>query len=147
MFTKVKRQYVKFTINDPNNDDTILKIGRIWAGPYLDIDPSSLDDFKVSKKRSDHNIYDRDRAKWSDIGIGWRRFDLIFPRTATTMIEKIQTLYDEVGNHSSFIFCNFDSIRDYEIVEPMYCSINGEIEFSHRGRQKYTYRLTLEEDR
>ena len=146
MRTKSKKQYIKFSINDPNNDDGIIKTGRIWAGPYLDIDPSSLDDFQVTKRRSDRNIYSRDRVKWSDVGVGWRRFELRFPRTATTMLEKIQTMYDEVGNHTSIIFCNFDTLRDYEIVEPCYCSIDGDIVFNHRGRQKYTYSLLLEED-
>ena len=147
MRTKSKKQYIKFSINDPNNDDGIIKIGRIWAGPYLDIDPSSLDDFQVAKRRSDRNIYSRDRVKWSDVGVGWRRFELRFPRTATTMLEKIQTMYDEVGNHTSIIFCNFDTLRSYDIVEPCYCSIDGDIVFNHRGRQKYTYSLNLEEDR
>jgi hypothetical protein len=145
--SRVKRQYVRFTINDPNNDDGVLKIGRIWAGEYLDVDPSSLDDFTITKKRSDRNIYGINRQKWSDVGVGWRQFNLSFPRTGTTMLEKVQRMYDAVGNHSSIIFCNFDSLRDYEIVEPCYCSLVGEIAFKHRGHQKYEYSLTLEEDK
>jgi hypothetical protein len=147
MFTKVKRQYVKFTINDPNNDDGIIKIGRIWGGPYLDISPSSLDDFTVTKKRSDRNIYGINRQKWSDTGVGWREFNLSFPRTEATMLNSIQTMYDEVGTHSSLIFANFDTLRSWPIVEPLYCSIVGEITMRHRGRQKYEYSLRLEEDK
>ncbi len=146
MITKTKKTYAKFTINDPNNDAAQLKIGRIWLGPYIDIDPSSLDDFKVVKKRSDRNQYSRNRNKWSDKGVGWRRFELTFPRSGTTMIEKIQTMYDFSGNHSSMIFMNFDTLREYRIVSPVYCSIDGDIGFGHRGRQKYVYGLNLEED-
>ncbi len=147
MITKTKKTYAKFTINDPNNDAAQLKIGRIWLGPYIDIDPSSLDDFKVVKKRSDRNQYSRNRNKWSDVGVGWRRFELTFPRSGTTMIEKIQTMYDFSGNHSSMIFMNFDTLKDYKIVLPVYCSIDGDVTFGHRGRQKYVYSLNLEEDR
>ena len=147
MITKTKKTYAKFTINDPNNDAAQLKIGRIWLGPYIDIDPSSLDDFKVVKKRSDRNQYSRNRNKWSDKGVGWRRFELTFPRSGTTMIEKIQTMYDFSGNHSSMIFMNFDTLREYRIVSPVYCSIDGDVGFGHRGRQKYVYGLALEEDR
>jgi len=147
MFTKVKRQYARFTISDPNNDDGILKIGRIWGGPFLDISPSSLDDFRVIKKRSDRNIYGINRQKWSDVGVGWRQFELTFPRTEATMLNSIQTMYDEVGNHSSFLYMNFDLLRSWPIIEPLYCSIVGDITFGHRGRQKYTYGITIEEDK
>jgi len=142
-----KREYIKLTVNDPNNDDGYLAIGRIWAGKYLTIDPSSTLDFRVVKKRSDRSIYNRNRQKWSDQGYGWRRFEMNFPRTATTMLDRIQRMYDSVGTYSSIIFCNFDSIRDYEIVEPVYCSIVGDIEFQHAGRMKFTYELVMEEDR
>ena len=63
------------------------------------------------------------------------------------MIEKIQTMYDFSGNHSSMIFMNFDTLKDYKIVLPVYCSIDGDVTFGHRGRQKYVYSLNLEEDR
>ena len=147
MITKIKRQYVRFTINDPNNDDGIIKVGRAWVGPYLDIDPTSLDDFSVTKARSDRVVYGLHRHKFADSGAGWRRLELRFPVTPTTMTTAIQTLYDTVGNHKSFIFCNFDTIRDYKIVEPCYVSIVGDMQFRHRGRQRYEYRLAMEEDR
>ena len=147
MRTASKKQYVKFTINDPGNSDGVIKVGRFWIGRYLDISPSSLDDFSIIKKRSDRVQYGRNRQKFADKGTGWRQFDLRFPRTGVTMVTAIQTMYDEVGNHGSVIFCNFDTIRDYKIVEPCYCSIVGEISFTHYGRQKYSYGLTLEENK
>ena len=147
MITKTKKQYVKFTINDPNNDDGILKIGRMWVGPYITIDPSSLDDFTVKKKRSDDVQYGKNRQKWANENVGWREFNLRFPRTASTTLNAIQTMYDTVGNHSSLIFMNFNTLRTWPLIEPLYCSINGDLTFGHRGRQKYTYGLNLEESR
>ena len=141
-----KRQYVKLTINDPNNDDAALQIGRVWIGDYVTIDPSSLLNFKVTKKRSDRVIHGINRQKWSDTGVGWRHFEFSFPRTETTTLNIIQTMYDTVGNHDSFIFCNFDSIRTFEIVTPCYCSFNGEIGFTHTRNQKYEYSLSMEEE-
>jgi len=135
------------TWTDRTGTDGNIEIGRLWLGEYLDIDPTSLDSFSVKKKRSDRVIYGRNRQKWADEGVGWREFSLDFPPSNSTMVTAIQTMYDAVGNHSSIVFCNFDSIRDYEIVEPVYCSIVGELEFRHKGRQRYEYSLTLEEDR
>lgn len=148
---RYKRRFAKFTINDPNNDAAAIEVGRFWIGEYLDISPSSLIDFKVTKKNSDRTIYGRNRQKWSDEGVDWRKFDLSFPvsavATAASLLDKVQRMYDSVGAAHSVIFCNFDSIRDYQIVEPCYCSIVGDMEFQHRRSQRYTWGLTLEEDR
>lgn len=149
--SKVKRQYVKFSINDPGNEAGTISIGRIWIGDYLDVSPSALLNFTVTKKRSDRRIYGRNRQKWAEEGVGWRQFDLSFPRSSasgpTSMIAKIARMYDTVGLHDSLIFANFDTVRDYEIVEPVYCSITTDLTFTHTRRQRYEYRLSLEEDK
>jgi hypothetical protein len=118
----------------------------LWIGDYIQIDPSSTNDFQVIKKRDDTVVYGKNRQKYASIGNGWRRFELTFPRTAGTTLTAIQTLYDTVGNHSSFIFCNFNDLRTYPLVDPCYVSIDGEMGFSHTTRQFYTYGLSLEED-
>jgi hypothetical protein len=142
-----KRQYIKLTVNDPGNTEGVIKIGRIWAGKYLTIDPSSLLNFRVTKRRSDRVIYGINRQKWADEGVGWRRFELEFPPTETEMLDKLQMMYDAVGNHTSVIFCNFDSLRTWQIVEPVYCSIVGDIEFAHKRNMKFGWRISLEEDK
>lgn len=148
---KKKRQYARFTINDPNASAGTIAIGRIWVGDYLTIDPSSLDNFSVTKMRSDRVQYGRNRQKWSDVGVGWRKFDLTFPRTigltSQSMLAKVQRMYDDVGNAKSVIFCNFDDLRSYEIVEPCYASFTGPIKFNHTRSQRYGYKLMLEEDK
>ena len=146
-FSEQHYRYWQFSIANSTNELAHVEIGRIWLGEYIDISPSSLDDFTVINKRSDLVQYGRNRQKWSDPGIGWREIQLSFPPTATVMTEKILTMFDTVGNHTSLVFSNFDTIRNYKIVEPMYCSIVGELSHQHRGRQRYNWDLTLEEDR
>jgi hypothetical protein len=124
-----------------------IQIGRMWLGKYLQINPSSLDNFTVNKKRSDTVLYGRNRQKYASPGIGWREFNLSFPKSDTNMMYNLETMYDQVGNHSSFIFCNFDSLRDYQIVDPCYCSLDGGIDFNHIGQQNYNYSLKLSEDK
>jgi hypothetical protein len=125
-----------------------LEIGRLWLGDYLTIDPSSLTDFKVTKRRSDMVIHGKNRQKWANIGTDWRKFEFSFPRTEETMIYNLTKMYDTVGNHSSFIFCNLDTLRDYTLIEPVYCSIaDEELSFMHTNRTDWTYSLTLEEEK
>jgi hypothetical protein len=123
-----------------------LEIGRLWLGDYITIDPSSLTDFKVTKKRSDTVIHGKDRQKWASEGIGWRRIEMNFPPTEETMIMKLTNFYSDVRNHSSFIFMNFDSIREYALVEPIYCSIDGSLGFAHDNRMKFSWSLNIEEE-
>ena len=70
-----------------------------------------------------------------------------FPTTSNDMIKSIYTMYSTVENNKSIIFCNFDTIRGYPLVEPLYCSIDGSITFTHNESMKFTYSLNLEEDR
>lgn len=141
----IDNRYWKFTFTGQTAGS--LEIGRLWIGDYINISPTSLDDFTVTLKTDDTVVYGKCRQKYASVGCQWRQFDLSFPKTNPSMISAIQTMYETVGKHTSFIFCNFDSLRTYPLVEPCYCSITNDIGFNHKSRQFYTYSLTLEEDK
>ena len=140
-------QYWRFNLDDSTNTNAYLSIGRLWLGAKLDIDPASTNSFRVSKRRSDTVTYGRGRQKFATPGSGWRSFSFNFRRTSGSMLTAIQTMYDTVGNHSSLIFSNFNALRSYEIVEPCYCSIVGNIDFAHQNRMRFDYALEIEEDK
>ncbi len=140
-------QYWRFILDDPTNTDGYVEVGRPWLGTFLAINPSSLDSFTVTKKRSDTVTYGRDRQKYATEGVGWREFNLSFPRTGGTSLTAILTMVDTIGLHSSFVFSNFDGRRDFPIVEPMYGSLVGGVDFRHTGYMKFLYGLQIEEDR
>ena len=145
-FTSTSRQYWQVLV-EGTTTGSYIEMGRVWLGPYMTIDPSSLVDFRVTKKRSDTVIYGKHRQKWADPGYGWRRFDLNFPDTESSMLTQISSMYDTVGNHTSFVFCNFDTERAFELTEPCYVSVQGELQFVNRGRYRMTWAMALEEDR
>lgn len=136
-------QYWKITFSGQGD----LSIGRIWISNYLTISPSSLLDFTVELKNSDINMYDKDRVKFSEPGVIWRAINLKFPPTDNTMLSSILDWFDMVGLYRSFIFCNFDTLRGYALVEPLYCSISSDIGFTHQQSMKFSYELNLEEDK
>lgn len=137
----------KLSIDDPTNTDGYLSIGRIWLGPYLSISPSSLNSFKVFKMRSDVVDHGRGRQKFASEGITWRKFYLSFPKSNYTMVKQIEDMFDYCGNAHSIIFCNFDTNRNYQIVEPCYCSINKDLRLSHGRYMRFAYELELEEEK
>ena len=136
----------RFVISDATNPDGYISIGRLWIGEYWSITPSSLLDFKITYTTSDINIYGKDRQKFALAGVVWRKFELSFPPTDNTMISTLNDFIDRVGNHSSFIFCNFDDLTTYSIVYPCYVSLVSETGFSHDNRMKFKYSLEMEED-
>jgi len=146
-FTAKSFRWWQFQISDPTNTTGYLQIGRLWLGNYITIDPSSMLGFSVTDKRNDRVVYGRGRQKFASVGVGWRSFDLTFPPSNEAMITSLRTMYAYSGNHSSMIFCNFDTIRGYQLVEPCYCSLQGDMQYQHDERMKWTYRMTLEEDR
>jgi len=138
-----KYAFAKVSITNTNT----IQLGRIWMGDYLQISPSSLLDFEVDVMNNDSVIYGTDRQKFASSGIQWRKIKLTFPSTDNTMITSIVNMYKEIGTYKSVIFCNFDTIRGYPLVEPLYCSIDCSITFTHNESMKFTYSLNLEEDR
>jgi hypothetical protein len=122
-----------------------LEIGRLWLSSYSTIDPSSNIDFSVKVKRSDVVNFGRNRQKFASPGVSWRQFTLSFPPVSHSAVSVIKNIYDTVGNYSAIIFCNFDTSRTYELVDPCYCIINDEMDFGHSRSMKFSYNLTLEE--
>ena len=140
---KEKYVFAKISITNTNT----IQLGRIWMGDYLQISPSSLLDFDVDIMNNDSVIYGTDRQKFASSGIQWRKIKLTFPSTDNTMITSIVNMYKEIGTYKSVIFCNFDTIRGYPLVEPLYCSFNNSLSFKHSESMKFSYELSLEEDK
>ncbi len=146
-FATTTNQYFKFAIDDPLNSDGYIEMGRLWLGEYITISPSSLLDFTVTKNRSDIVTHGKNRQKYATEGESWRSFEFSFPPTGGSALTAIETLFDTVGNHDSFLFCNLDTSVAYSLVYPCYVSINGNIEFAHDKYQRYRYSLSLEEEK
>jgi hypothetical protein len=145
--TEYNYRWAQIQITDAANPEGYIEIGKIYLGTYITIDPSSLIDFKVSKRAGDRITRGRGRQKFAIPGSNWRRFELAFPESQYSMVSQIETMYEMVGNYKPVIFCNFDTIRDYVLVEPCYCSIDGDMGFQHSERMRFAYSLALEEDK
>jgi hypothetical protein len=144
----ISYRYWRLEFDDSTNPDGYVEIGRFWLGDYLTIDPSSEVDFQVTKKRSDNILHGRGQQKYGSIGVGWKEIKLSFPNTNYTMVDSISDMYDAVGNHQSFIFCNFDLLRGVsKLVEPIYVSISNNLQFKHTEGRKFNYDITLVEER
>lgn len=124
-----------------------VSIGRLWLGGYSDIDPSSTQEFSVELKTDDTVVYGRRRQKYASPGATWRKINLRFPPNSVTSLSVIENIYRTVGKHQSFIFCNFNDLRTYPLVDPLYGSFGEDLAFTHQRNQRYDFSLSIEEDK
>lgn len=139
-------RYCQVGITDAANPDSFIEYGKAWCSPYVTVDPASLLDYSVSMKSGDVMYHGRGRQKYAITRDPWRRFELSFPESAYSMVGKIEAMHDAVGNWSPVIFANFDDIRGYALVEPCYCTIDGDVSFRHSDRMRFSYSLAMEEE-
>ncbi len=138
-------RYWRFSISGSSQ---AIQIGRLWLGTYVTVDPSSLLDFTVEVKRDDIVNYGKGRQKYSSSGsVVWRKINMSFPPTSETTLGIVQSWFSAVGTYKSFIFCNFDDLRTYSLVDPVYCSFNSSgIQYKHNRNMKFEYQIEIEED-
>jgi hypothetical protein len=144
--TEYNYRYCQVGVTDAANPDSFIEFGKVWCSPYVTVDPFSLLGYTVSMVSGDVMYHGRGRQKYAITRDSWRRFELSFPESAYSMVEMIETMHDAVGNHSPVIFANFDDLRGYALVEPCYCSIDGDVSFKHSERMRFAYSLAMEEE-
>jgi hypothetical protein len=141
-------EFWQFQISDPTNPAGYLQIGRLWLSNYVQVSPSSLLDFTVTKKRTDRVVHGRGQQKFASLGSGWKYITLNFPASNYSMVDSMSQLHDAVGLHDSFIFCNFDTLRTYPLVDPLYCSFDGDLVFTaDTDAFRFSYTVNIQEER
>uniref|UniRef100_UPI0011453510 hypothetical protein n=1 Tax=Anaplasma marginale TaxID=770 RepID=UPI0011453510 len=95
-FTSTSKRYMRFFFTDAGNTDNYIEVGRMFACAYLQVTPSSLLDFRITKVRTDNVKESIGNQMYSDQGVGYREFRYRFPPTGTTMISSLDTMYDTI---------------------------------------------------
>lgn len=141
-FTSTSKRYCRFYFEDAANTNSYIQIGRLSASQYLQFTPSSLIEFSIQNNRNDIVNITPSQNVYSYLLGNYRTFEYSFPPSSTTMIQKIRTMYDAIGNGEPLLLMNFDTT--YTTIEPCYCVIEGNITENWNGA-KASYDLTLRE--
>jgi hypothetical protein len=142
-FTESTYRFARISIDDAGNTDNYLTIGRIFMSTYLQISPSSKNNFKITNNTTDTTSFSISGESYSDIGCQYRTFDYSFPPTDFDMIDDLRTMFETVGNHQPFVFLNFDT--RYTEIEPAYVVWTNKFQETHVGHNKIGYTLKLRE--
>ena len=141
--TSVSYPFWRFSITDPNVNDSYFEIGRLVLGEYLQIDPSSLIEFPEKHPRSDQMSFSLSNQPYGDIGVEHKELDYRFENATDSMKSSIETMWGSVGKFKPVLFLNFDT--QFSVIPPLYCSLNNDIIFESRKFSKWNFELNLRE--
>jgi hypothetical protein len=136
-------RYVKFIFDDPTNPLDYIEIGKIYAGSFLQMSPSSNLPFKVLNQRNDVIQVTDQGALYGSPGVSRRVFQYDFMHTSDTMIESLRTVLDTVGNYSPIYLLNYDLTFTHHDI--CYGRIVNNLEETILGGKQNTYSLQIEE--
>jgi hypothetical protein len=142
-FTAGTYRFVRFSFTDAANTDNYLEVGRIFMSEYLQISPSSRNNFKITNVRTDNTKFAISGEPYSDVGFQYRIFEYDFPPSGFTMISSLRTVWATVGKHKPFVFLNFDT--RYTEIEPAYVMWVKDFDETYAGYNKIGYTLNLRE--
>ena len=142
-FTSASYRFARLIISDATNTFGYIEIGRIFEGEFLQFDPSSIIEFDINNIRNDNQIFSDSNKLWSRQGSKWRTFKYNFPKANQTMVAKLRTMWDTIGNFKPLIFMNYNSL--FTQIEPAYCVIMNNFNESWKEGQRVNYELDLRE--
>ena len=142
-FTSSADRYWRLTVEDPNNTDGYVEIGRIFLGTYLQFDPASLSEFPVKHVRSDNVDFSITNQAYGEVGVEHLEVSYEYPRSSDTMKKAVEALWDECGKYKPFFFSNFDT--QVTIIFPMYCLISDDLVFKFLSGSQWEYSISLRE--
>jgi len=142
-FTSSAYRFWRFSFDHLTNADGYYEIGRLMLGAYLQIDPSSMVEFPEKHPRSDRLSFSISNQPYTDEGMGHKELSYQFQYAGNTMKASMVTLWETVGKHTPLLLMNYDTT--YTVIEPLYCSIVDDMEFSHLKHDKWNFNLELRE--
>jgi hypothetical protein len=142
-FTSTSKQYCRFYIDDPANTDNYLSVGRVFAGTYLQITPSSNVPFTVTNSRNDVVIRTDQGAVYGTKGITRRIFEYDFTSAKDAMIESWRDVYDECGKVEPLYLANYDSTFSH--FDLLYGTLLNDLPEDVQGESRNNYTIAVEE--
>jgi len=141
-FTAASHRYARLKIEDESNADGYVRLGRIMAGEYLEIDPSSEYEHDIRLVCTDKVHRTPTGQVYSDEGITYYEYSYDFPYHSNTTKTSIETLYDTVGKRAGFFLANFNT-SDWDIVAPDYVRLTSDVRMTRFG-ENWKYSIEME---
>ena len=127
-FTSGSYRYWRFYFDDASNPDGYIEIGRLFLGPYLQLNPPKAD-FPLQYVDTSTRKASLTGQTFGDEGIVYRLFNFTFPYWDETVRNEIVTMYNEVRKIKPVILVPDENNTDK--LGPIYAVINDNLSLNH----------------
>lgn len=141
--TEVSYPYWRLLIDDPNNADGIIKMGRPYLGTYYQVEKTFNKDFTEEPFNTDVNIYSKSGQMYSRREYDGKKYNLMFPYWEDSVKQAIEAIVATVGKRSPFfLMLDEDNLDKLPIL---YCHIPKDVTYNHLIDYKWTGSLSFRE--
>jgi hypothetical protein len=125
-FATVNAKYWQMFIDDVNNVDGYLAIGRTFLGEYLHVEPSYLEIMK-DWQTTDKVSFSISRQPYGDLGEKWRQLSFEFYAWSNAMKIQIEAFDEATRAGTPFFLIVSDD--EYSLIPPMYGIKGNDLSF------------------
>ena len=141
--TEVSYPFWRLLIDDPNNADGIIKIGRLYLGTYYQVEKTFNKDFTEEPFNTDVNVYSKSGQLYTRRGYDGKQYNLMFPYWENSVKQAIEAIVETVGKRTPFfLIMDENNISNLPIL---YCHIPSDVSYNHLVGYKWTGSLSFKE--
>ena len=127
--TEVSYPFWRLLIDDPNNADGIIKIGRPFLGTYYQVEKTFNKDFTEEPFNTDVNVYSKSGQVYTRRGYDGKQYNLNFPYWENSVKQAIEAIVETIGKRTPFFLIMDEDNLDKLPV--LYCHIPDDVSYSH----------------
>ncbi len=141
--TEVSYPFWRLLIDDPNNADGIIKIGRPYLGTYYQVEKTFNKDFTEEPFNTDVNVYSKSGQLYSRRGYDGKQYNLMFPYWENSVKQAIEKIMATVGKRNPlFLILDEDNIDKLPVL---YCHIPDDPSYPHIVNYQWKASLSFRE--
>ncbi len=141
--TEVSYPFWRLLIDDPNNTDGIIKIGRPYLGTYYQVEKTFNKDFTEEPFNTDVNVYSKSGQMYSRKGYDGKKYNLNFPYWINSVKQAIENIMATVGKRNP-LFLILDE-NNIDKLPVLYCHIPTDPVYPHIVNYQWKASLSFRE--
>lgn len=127
--TEVSYPFWRLLIDDPNNSDGVLKIGRPYLGTFYQVLQTFNKDFIEEPFNTDIITYSPSGQMYSRRGYDGKQYNLMFPYWLNSVKQAVEAIVETVGKRTPFfLILDEDNI---DVLPVLYCHIPNDPQYPH----------------
>lgn len=141
--TEVSYPFWRLLIDDPNNTDGIIKIGRPYLGTFYQVEKTFNKEFTEETFNTDIASYSQSGQLYTRRGYDGKQYNLNFPYWENSVKQAIEDIMATIGKRNPlFLILDEDNI---DVLPVLYCHIPSDSQYPHIVDYRWKASLSFRE--